>query len=250
MNAHCNDIEPLLAGWADEELDASRREVVERHLSACASCRATAEVQRQVRDLLMARADNLRSRAPDALRQRVAAAVARPERRTAWAPFRLPVAATLLLTLLVLGTYSLTSTSNTVLAAQLALDHLKCVRLVQDPTGTGLDAAAAGEQWARDHHWSIEVPEGHAEAGSKLIGVRRCLYGHGHLAHLLYNVNGRIVSLFVMPRADHEADEQATLLAIFGHQARVWASGDNTFALVSDADVEGLDRLEQQFRAE
>lgn len=250
MNADCNDIEPLLAARADEELDPRRLEAVERHLSECASCRATAEVQRQVRDLLVARADNLRSRAPESLRQRLTATVAQRERRTVWSPFRLPVAATLLLTLLVLGTYSLTSTSNTVLAAQLALDHLKCVKLVQDPTGTGLDPAAAGEEWAREYHWSIDVPEGRVEEGSKLIGVRRCLYGHGHLAHLLYNVNGRIVSLFVMPRAAHEASEQAALLAVFGHQARVWASGDNTFALVSDADVEGLDRLEQQFRGE
>jgi anti-sigma factor RsiW len=160
------------------------------------------------------------------------------------------VAATLLLTLLVLGTYSLTSTSNTVLAAQLALDHLKCVKLVQDPTGAGLDPAAAGDDWEQAYHWSINVPQGRAEDGTKLIGVRRCLYGHGHLAHLLYNVNGRIVSLFVMPRADHEASEQAALLAVFGHETRVWASGAHTFAMVSDADVEGLDRLERQFRGE
>lgn len=250
MNAHCNDIEPLLAARADDQLDARQREVVEQHLSACASCRAAAAVQHEVHDLLVARADNLRSRAPEALRQRIGASVAQRERRAAWSPLRLPVAATLLLTVLVLGTYSLTSSSNTVLAAQLALDHLKCVKLVQDPAGTGLDPAAAGEAWAREYHWSIDVPEGRAEDGSRLIGVRRCLYGHGHLAHLLYNVNGRIVSLFVMPRADHEASEQAALLAVFGHQARVWASGDNTFALVSDAEVEGLDRLEQQFRGE
>jgi anti-sigma factor RsiW len=250
MDAHCHDIEPLLAGWADEELDARQREAVEEHLSVCASCRASAEVQRGVHDLVAARADRLQTRAPEALRQRVSATVAQHRRQTRWSPLRLPVAATVLLTFLVMGTYSLTSTSNTVLAAQLALDHLKCVKLVDDQGGAGLDPAVAGGEWERTYHWAIAVPEVHAEDGTKLIGVRRCLYGHGHLAHLLYNVNGRVVSLFIMPRADHEAAEQSALLDVFGHQARVWSSGAHTFALVTDADAEGMDRLEGQFRAE
>jgi anti-sigma factor RsiW len=211
MDAHCHDIEPLLAGWADEELDARQRARVEAHLSVCASCRASAEVQRGVHDLVAARADQLRTRAPEALRQRVSAAVAQDRRQARWSPLRLPVAATALITLLVVGTYSLTSTSNTVLAAQLALDHLKCVKLVDDQGGAGLDPAVAGHEWERTY---------------------------------------RVVSLFVMPRADHEASEQGALLDVFGHQARVWSSGAHTFALVTDADAEGIDRLERQFRAE
>lgn len=250
MKAHCLDIEPLLALRADDELDQAQQALVERHLASCPACRDAAALQREVRDLLVARADGLRARASEDLRQRVRAQVARPERRAAWSPLRLPVAATLLLTVLVLGTYTLTSASTTVLAAQLALDHLKCVKLVQDPSGQGLDPAAAGEEWQRTYKGPLTVPAVSAEDGSRLIGVRRCLYGHGHLAHLLYDINGRIVSLFVMPKADHEASEQATLLAVFGQQARVWTVGDQTFALVSDADAVGMDRLEQTFRGE
>jgi anti-sigma factor RsiW len=250
MKEDCLEIEPLLAPRADSQLDPARRAAVERHLAVCPACRHAAALQRDVRDLLVARADGLRIRASEDLRRRVTAQVGRRDRRSAWSPVRLPVAATLLLTVLVLGTYTLTSTSTTVLAAQLALDHLKCVKLVQDPSGQGLDPVAAGEEWERTYKGPLTVPTISAADGSRLVGVRRCLYGHGHLAHLLYNVNGRIVSLFVMPKADHEASAEGTLLAVFGHEARVWSAGDQTFALVSDADVVGMDRLEQTFRGE
>lgn len=250
MKEHCLEIEPLLALAADDELDATQQAVVDRHLEECAACRHAATLQRDVRDLLVARADGLRTRASEDLRARVAGHVGTRQRRPLWWPVRLPVAATLLMTVLAVGTYSLTSASTTVLAAQLALDHLKCVKLVQEPTGRGLDPIAAGAEWERTYRGPLTVPSVSSESGSRLVGVRRCLYGHGHLAHLLYNVNGRIVSLFVMPRADHEASSEATLLGVFGHQARVWTDGDQTFALVSDADVDGLDRLEQTFRGE
>lgn len=248
MKDTCLDLEPLLALRADDELDAAQTALVDRHLEACPSCRAAAEAQQAVRDLVVARAANLRDRAPEALRQRVAAQAAPRTRRPAWSPLRLPVAATLLLTMFLWGTYALTSASTTVLAAQLALDHLKCVKLVQD--GEGLDSAEAQAEWVRTYAWSPAMPDAKAEDGTKLIGVRRCLYGHGHLAHLLYTVNGRVVSLFVMPRADHEASDEATVLALFGQQARVWTAGEQTFALVTDADAAGLDRLERQFRSE
>lgn len=249
MKDHCLEIEPLLALHADEALGAAQQALVAGHLEVCASCRASAAAQRAVRDLLVARAPHLRTSASHDLQHRVAAAF--PTRRQpVWAPFRLPVAATLVLTVLVVGGISLTGSSTTVLAAQLALDHLKCVRIVQDTSPGGIDPVLAGEAWERTYKGPLAIPAADPAAGSTLIGVRRCLYGHGHLAHLLYNVNGRIVSLFVMPRADHEASDQATLRNVFGQQARVWSAGDQTFALVSDVEAEALGRLERQFRGE
>lgn len=255
MNAPCHDIEPLLALRADAALDPAQQDVVEAHLASCPDCRQAAAVQQQVRELLVARADGLRALAPDDLRARLRTGADRRHASRRWRPFtgmavRLPVAASLVIALLGLGVYSMTSASTQVLAAQLALDHLKCVRLEHDARGNALDPADAGEAWREAYHWALKVPV--HEVGpeqARLIGVRRCLYGHGHLAHLLYNVNGRVVSLFVMPRDEHASDDHTTLLDVFGHQARVWGDGEQTFALVSDADAEGLDVLEQRFRA-
>lgn len=44
----CEDIRPLLKAFLDRELDLPRRELIERHLEVCASCR---EVLRDYREL-------------------------------------------------------------------------------------------------------------------------------------------------------------------------------------------------------
>lgn len=245
----CHDIESLLGRLADDDLDVASRARVDAHLAACPSCRRLAAVQADVRGLLVARADGLRSRASDRLLARVEADVAARRRRAAWHPFRMPMAATAALTLLVVGLYGVTGASTTMLAAQLALDHVKCVQIVRDGEPAGLDPHQVGHEWHEHYAWTPRIPDVPAETATRLISVRRCLYGHGHLAHLLYNVNGRVVSLFVMPRADYPVDDVGALREMFGQQARLWASGDQTYALVSDADAEGLERLAEAFRA-
>lgn len=254
MHATCSEFEPLLAQRAEDRLPADQRVALDRHLEGCAHCRGAEAVQRDVRALLTTRADALRSTAPMSLRERLA--VPRPGPTTRGtepirgaSPWRMPVAATLLVTLLLLGGYGLTGTSTTVLAAQLALDHLKCVKLVDDHGGQGLDPAVAGAEWQHSYAWVLDVPPAPVAAESRLIGVRRCLYGHGHLAHLLYDVDGFVVSLFVMPRSEHDATDRAALREVFGQQTRVWASGDQTFALVADVNARNLTTLEQHFRA-
>jgi hypothetical protein len=79
--------------------------------------------------------------------------------------------------------------------------------------------------------------------------VRRCLYGHGHLAHLLYDIDGRVVSLFVMPRSEYPAGEAPATHEFLGQHAEVWATGDQSFAIVGDVAPEALASLAQEFRA-
>jgi anti-sigma factor RsiW len=246
MKDTCQDISPLLPLVADDDLPVEVRAAIDQHLAHCASCQAEAALQRDVSHLLRARAEGLRGRAPEDLRARLQPQGAPV--RAAFSPFRLPVAATVLLTLLILGGYGLTSSSSTVLAAQLALDHLKCVRLIQDHDGRGIDPVEAGREWTRAHAWTLSVPDSPADTPSRLVGVRRCLYGHGHLAHLLYEVDGEIVSLFIMPRTEYQAREQAALRQVLGQQTRVWAAGDQTFALVTGAATADLEALERHFR--
>lgn len=51
----CRQAEPLLARAADGTLGADRRAALDRHLDACAGCRAALDAQRAVRVLLAAR---------------------------------------------------------------------------------------------------------------------------------------------------------------------------------------------------
>ena len=65
----------------------------------------------------------------------------------------------------------------------------------------------------------------------RLISVRRCIYGDGRAAHLLYRVDGEPVSLFILPGLVRPADQ----LSLFGYDEVVWNSGGRTLMLVGRA---------------
>lgn len=243
----CRDIAPHLASLAEDATAAPAPDVA-RHLEACGACQRSLRVQREMHGLLRARAGTLQHRAPDALRDRLVGQLEqRPPVTRRLLPLRMPVAATLVLGFLGVLLYGLTSASSTVLAAQLALDHLKCVKLVS--AGTVVNPVQAARDWAQQYHWTPKMPPAPKARKASLLGVRRCLYGHGHLAHLLYEVDGRVVSLFVMPRSEHPADEAPAAHDFLGQHAQLWASGDQTFAVVGDVAPEQLARLADEFRA-
>lgn len=240
----CRDIAPWLATLADDGLTPEPH--VAEHLAHCPSCQRSLRLQREMHGLLRGRATTLQGRAPEAFRERLAAQLQpKPTRRLL--PLRMPVAATLLLTLLGTILYGLTSTSSTVLAAQLALDHLKCVKLVT--TGTVVNPVQAAKDWAQHYHWTPKMPAAPKGRKAALMTVRRCLLGHGHLAHLMYEVDGTVVSLFVMPREDSPASDTPSEHAFLGQQAQLWSKGDQSFALVGDVAPAQLERLAEEFRA-
>lgn len=242
----CRDIAPWLATLADD--GTSPEPEVAAHLERCPACQRSLRVQREMHSLLRGRASTLQVRAPEAFRARLAEQI-QPRARSArrWLPLRMPVAATLVLTLMGTLLYGLTSSSATVLAAQLALDHLKCVKLVT--TGTVVNPVQAARDWAQHYHWTPKMPAAPKGRKASLMTVRRCLLGHGHLAHLMYEVDGTVVSLFVMPREDAPASAEPTEHAFLGQQAQLWSSGDQSFALVGDVEPAQLERLAEEFRA-
>ncbi|WP_239489206.1 hypothetical protein [Luteitalea sp. TBR-22] len=246
MKDSCTEIAPLLTELAEAPEGQPLAPAVAAHLAACGACQRSLRTQREMHALLRARAATLVGRAPDALRARIAATrPARPAVRR-WAPLRMPVAATVLLALLGVLGYGLTSASSTVLAAQLALDHLKCVRLVSPETT--MNPVQAMKEWAQQYGWSPKVPAPPATRKASLVGVRRCLYGHGHLAHLLYEVEGHTVSVFVMPRSEYPVGAETVAHDFLGQHAEVWAEGDQSFAVVGDLAPDTLSRLAREFR--
>ncbi len=123
--------------------------------------------------------------------------------------------------------------STAVLAAQLALDHLKCFTIDGDADGepiaggAGRSDAQAGLRFHRDRAGVAAAEQ------LELLAVRRCLYGDGRAAHLLYRVNGEPVSLFILPGLTRPAAE----LSLFGHDEVVWTQGDRTYMLVARGRV-------------
>jgi anti-sigma factor RsiW len=228
----CTEIDPLVTPYVDEEISPDDRRAVETHLTACAPCRSRVSGERAARELVRARGDALTTaggRAPASLRARVAAAAPRARRRRFVVP--VPVAAMLALT--VLGVF--VHRTAPVIAAQLTLDHVKCLEL----RATRLQPAAPREVEAafrQDYGWDLRVPE---VARLRFVGARRCLVTEGRMAHLHYEYAGRPVSLFIIPGAAHATRASRA----FGRSAVIWSRAGSTYALVGAMPTAELQQI-------
>jgi hypothetical protein len=140
-----------------------------------------------------------------------------------------------------------TARSTVLLAAQLALDHLKCFVIDGDKENDPIAPAQAEEIIRIVHGRSLKVPPAIDSEGMKLVAVRRCLYGDGWGAHLLYRMNGEPVSLFILPGLARPAAE----LGVLGYSEIVWSSGEKTYMLVAGrGESDRLHRVASQFQIE
>ncbi len=233
----CKQFEGSLAAVADGGASPEQAASVARHVASCAACRQAQHAQATAREVLRARAAQLSVVAPPGLRTRILA-TARAERPEAigvlsWRG-RLTAFAAAAVVVLTLGAALLpvvTERSTVVLAAQMALDHLKCFMIDGDGDGPAITKAEAEATIAREYGWTANVPPSVAAEGVELAAVRHCLYGDGMAAHLLYRVQGKPVSLFILPGLVRPAAE----LRVLGHSEVVWTHGDRTYMLVSRA---------------
>ncbi|MGE3273709.1 MAG: anti-sigma factor [Vicinamibacterales bacterium] len=248
----CRLIESALAPFVDDGLDADQAGRVARHLAACPACRAREGAVRAARAVLRDRAQALRVAAPPGLRTRIvalAAAETAAPARLGWAARLGAFAAAAALVVAIGGTALAVATPrwSVVLAAQLALDHLKCFTIDGEATLPALDAAAAEATITAQHGWSAEVPPGDEGLGLRLVAVRECLYADGFAAHVLYRLDGEPVSLFIVPGQVHPEAE----LRVLGEASRVWSAGDRTYVLMTAAGNQaGLDRVAAYVRNE
>ncbi|MCC7035226.1 MAG: zf-HC2 domain-containing protein [Acidobacteria bacterium] len=229
----CEQLEPTLASYADGELDGVARTRVEAHLETCADCRRAVEVQRLVRTTLAARRSSLLDAAPPGLRTRLAARLVEESAAAVeigWRT-RLSAFAAAALVVLAAGAVALpviTGRSTVVLAAQMALDHLKCFAIDGHAHDQPITKAEAEAELLREYGWQLDVPATLGPDGGRLVAVRRCLYGDGRAAHLLYRVDGAPISLFILPGLERPAEA----LTMMGHDEVVWNAGGRTYLLV------------------
>lgn len=231
----CQQIEPLLPSFVDGVAQSGDAALVAAHLSGCPACQRSAAVQASIRRVLQSQAAELSPMAPPGLRTRIAA-IARAERPEAagilgWRG-RLSAFAAAAVTVMVVSAMLLpvlTSRSTVLLAAQLALDHLKCFTIDGDANAGPIGKHDAETTLQREFALTVAVPDGVAAEGLQLLAARRCLFGDGRAAHLLYRLNGEPVSLFVIPGLSRPA----TALSVMGHDQLVWTQGDRTYMLVS-----------------
>lgn len=237
----CDRTTDRLAAYVDDVLSPAERAEIERHLDRCERCRVAASAEHGARQVLRARADQLREPLPPGLRTRCAALVRQHSSGPAparWWTRAVPVAVTALL-LVFVGTAVLslaTQRSDAVLAAQLTADHSKCFRGVARDA-PARDAQALRAAFAADG-LHVHFPSSAEGEGVRLVDARRCFYADGRMPHVLYRVNGHDVSLFML---DGVTRKNADVTA-FGHRARIWTRGGSTFVLVSASTAGDLPR--------
>jgi anti-sigma factor RsiW len=242
----CRDLNHLVTPYIDGEMSVEERVAVEAHLAACPMCRQRAAIEAAARQTVRAFAARVCHATPEVLQHRCrqAATLGSPTASTRLRAFPVSMAAALVLVLGGVLVYALTASSATVLAAQLALDHMKCFALFggQKP----VEPAVAEEKLARDYGWAIQVPQGPAPdglEGLKLVGARRCLYGEGALAHVMYLMQGRPLSLFMLP----DTMRPGGMAGALGHDAVIWSGGGRTFVLMGREPRVELEKIAAYF---
>jgi anti-sigma factor RsiW len=235
----CQELDPLFAAYVDEEAAPPERAAVDAHLQGCPPCRDRLAGERAARDVVRARREGLRPCASPALRarcvaQRVPAAVRGGViTRRAWVPLSLAAA----VLLAVGGTLFFAGSNVEVLAAQLAVDHVKCFQFAPDrgsASPAAVDPLAEGKKWESGYGWPLKVPPSAAAEELTLVGVRRCLSSEGRIAHMMYRWRGQPLSVFVINsrpgRRRGDAEESVEKL---GEHAILWSRGDRTYAVVA-----------------
>jgi anti-sigma factor RsiW len=252
MKPRCQELEPLFASYVDEEAAPPDRATVDAHLHACPPCRDRLAGERAARDVVRARRAGLRPCASNALRTRCAAQHSAPAVRSgvltrrAWVP--LSIAAAVLLAV-VTGLFFV-GNSVEVLAAQLAVDHVKCFQFA--PDRGAVNPLTEGQKWETGYGWPLKVPASAEAEQLELLGVRRCLSSEGRVAHMMYRWRGQPLSVFVLNsrvrgRGDAHADVEASL-AKMGEQTVIWSRGDRTYAVVARGPSSGLQQVARYVR--
>jgi anti-sigma factor RsiW len=237
----CRQIEALLPPYVDGATGTPDFDAVAEHLDHCPTCRQSMERQRAVSGLLRARAAVLQGQAPYGLRTRLLASARAGQATHApalgWGSRLAAFGAAAALVLAVGGTALavLTPQSNVLFAAQLALDHLKCFVLDGDDDLPTLGQAAAQQALKVHYGWDMAVPDSVPEADLRLVAVRRCLYGDGWAAHVLYRYHGAPVSLYLVP----EGQRASGGLTLVGQDELIVRRGGITYVVVAPAGQPG-----------
>ena len=230
----CRDVEPLKAPYVDGDATVADRTAVDTHLALCGRCRDDVSVERAAHDVLQARREELRPVAPERLKERCAAACRRGGSRSSvpaapiyrrWIP--MSVAATLLLAVVGVFAFGLTERAQA-LAFQMTIDHVKCSRFSRE--AAHVDSAAEGQRWTSTYGWPLKVAASSPDGSLRLRGVRRCAVTDGRVAHLLYEWQGRPLSVYVLP---YDVVHGSAEVRRFGHDSVIWTEHGRTYVVLS-----------------
>jgi anti-sigma factor RsiW len=241
----CHEIEPLLQGLLDGELDAANSLKCERHIASCAACAAA--YQQLVLQREMIRAANLRDPAPERLERRVSAMIDRKKRAARFMrPFRgaaWPAAAALAAGLLVFAIIP----RGPDLGEQVAESHVRSLMANHLVDVVSSDHHTVKPWFAGRLDFSPPVYD-LASQGFPLAGGRVDYLDSHPVAAVVYRHGAHVINLFIWPER-HDGAAPTQPLVREGYNVRHWTKLGMSCWAVSDLNAAELAQFERIVRA-
>lgn len=244
MTPDCREIEPLLHGLLDGELDAANTLKCEEHIASCAAC-ANAH-QALVVQRNMIRAANLREVTSERLQRRVrtmidrkrnAARFLRPFRGAAW-----PAAAAIAAGLLVFAIIP----RGPDLGEQVAESHVRSLMANHLVDVVSTDHHSVKPWFAGRLDFSPPIYD-LASRGYTLAGGRVDYLNSRPVAAVVYRRGAHVINLFIWPEHAGDAAPVPPLVRE-GYNVRHWTKLGMSCWAVSDMNAAELARFEQIVR--
>ena len=254
----CNEIEEVLPGYLDGELDLVRSMAIEQHLKECPAC---ARAHREGQSLRTAMAGkSLYFDAPKGLERRVRSAVrqaskaeARAEHRPShwnwtWSGALVPLVAAAMVILIAFPLVTRQSAEEP-LVQEILSSHLRS--LIADTSH--LTDVASSDQHTVKPWFTGKLPFSPpvtdlATKGFVLVGGRLDYIGDQRVAALVYQRRQHFINLFISP-SNRSASTSGQFLTRHGYNLLHWLQGDMEYWAVSDVNKSDLQQFVQFVRA-
>jgi anti-sigma factor RsiW len=243
--ADCREIEPLLHGFLDGELDAANTLKCEAHIAACPACAGLYQGLVAQRNLI--RAANLRETAPARLHRRVrdaldrrlrAAGLRRPLRGVGW-----PAAAAIAAGLLVFALLP----RGPDLGEQVAESHVRSLMANHLVDVAGADHHNVKPWFAGRLDFAPPVYDLENQ-GYTLAGGRVDYLNARPVAAVVYRHGAHVINLFIWPARPADLAPAAPLVRE-GYNVRHWTKLGMSCWAVSDMNAAELAQFERVVRA-
>ena len=249
----CAEVRARLHAYVDGELTVSDMTELDGHCVECRECAARVAAERELRQLLRRQP---RDTAPPDLRARILhrirrdAAVATARR---WLPVPALAAAAIVTAVL------LAVRTPPPLIADLVDKHIAYAELERPGELVTSDPREVADWFRSRAGMRVTVPD-YSPAGIHLTGARLAEARERRAAYLLYEKGRTLLSVFMVPAAEREADLAGRRVAYRDHEYVAyehkgyrtisWSDGQTVYGLVSMLDYPALLECADRLRAE
>jgi len=227
---NCHEIETLMDGYLDGELDLVRSIDLERHLHDCPSCGALHASRKALAEAIAS--PELRYAPPPGLARRVQSAIARRESNRWW-----PMLAAAAVTAAVIGVFLLRPSATVAMEREVVDSHIRSLMPNHLTDVVSTDQHTVKPWFAGKLDFSPPVRDFSVE-GFPLVGGRLDYIGRHAAAAIVYRHRDHVINLFTWPSASRDSSIRAS--SEQGYNVIETVRGGVEYWIVSDLNADEL----------